>query len=182
MMFRTARAGGLPLLAALVSLGLFPALGCRQRAAGSEGSAPRPADLRAIERLRDAFVRAYNEPDAWRLAELFTVDAVFVPADDATCTGRREIGEFFRDILDLEPAKVALEVQETEVRGDWGFLRIDATVVATDSMTGEEYEIWERHFWVVKRQPDGSWLIARALYNIDESGGEDEETGFQPRT
>jgi uncharacterized protein (TIGR02246 family) len=181
-MFRAFRAGGLPLLAALLALGLSTGLACRQRAAESGDSGPSPADLQAIQRLRDAFVNDYNERDAERLPDLFTEDAVFVPADDATCEGKREIAEFFRDVLEQEPATLELEVRETEVRGDWAFERIDATLTATDSTTGEEYEIWERYFWLLKRQPDGSWRIARALYNVDESEDEDEDSGFQPQT
>jgi uncharacterized protein (TIGR02246 family) len=182
MILRAVRAGGLPLLAALLVFGLSPGLACRQRENASEDSAPSPADLQAIQRLRDTFASDYNEQNAERLSDLFTEDAVFAPADDATCEGKREIEEFFRDVLDQEPATIELEVRETEVRGDWAFERIDATLTATDSTTGEEYEIWERYFWVLKRQPGGSWRIARALYNIDESEGEDEDTGFQPQT
>jgi uncharacterized protein (TIGR02246 family) len=182
MILRAVRAGGLPLLAVLLAIGLSPGLACRRREAASGDPAPSPADLQAIQRLRDAFASDYNEQDAERLSDLFTEDAVFVPADDATCEGKREIKEFFQDALEQEPATLELEVRETEVRGDWAFERIDVTLTGTDSTSGEEYEIWERYFWVLKRQPGGSWRISRALYNVDESEGEDEDPGFQPQT
>ena len=170
-------------LAVLVlAAGLLPGVTCGGPTDEKKAPGPDPGDLGAIQRLREAFVLAHNEADAGRLAELFTDDAVYVPADEADCEGKVEIAGYFSDVLALEPSTLEFEVRESRVAGDWAFERIDATITLTDSTTGEEYEVWARYFWILERQPGGSWKIARAITNIDESDPGDEGQGFQPQT
>jgi uncharacterized protein (TIGR02246 family) len=181
------RLGALPALALLLclpSVFLLSGLACRRAA---EAPSPidqqlNPADLEAIGGLGKAFAKALGDSDAAGLADLFTEDAVLVPVDDATCQGRKEIADYFSDFLDEEPSTLELKVRETEVRGDWAFQWLDATRTTTDSSTGEEGEVWERYFWILRRQPGGNWLISRAIANVDESDDEDEGTDFQPQT
>jgi uncharacterized protein (TIGR02246 family) len=145
---------------------------------------PSSADLQAIKRLREAFITAYNKRDVDGLVQLFTEDAVFIPADDATCEGRNEIADYLGDIMDEMPATLEFDVQETQVQGSWAFERIDVTLTVNEVASGEEGEIWARYLWVLRRRPGGSWQIARIIYNIDESGDEDEgeDEGAQPKT
>lgn len=174
---------GARLLAILVlAAGLLPGTTCGRPESERKSHGPSPGDLQAIQRLREAFVQAHNDGDAGRLAELFTEDAVFVPADEADCQGREEIAGYLGDFLALEPSTLEFDVRETRVAGNWAFQRIDATLTLTDPITGEAYEVWERHFWILERQPDGSWKIARAITNIDESDPGVEDQGFQPQT
>lgn len=177
------RAGGPVLLAVLLAAGFFPGTACRRAEPPDEKiAAPDQADLRAIEALRDAFVNAHNDGDSERLADLFTDDAVFIPADDPTCEGKEEIAGCLQDALEETPSALNFDVKETRVLGEWAFERIDVTVVVTDPTTREEWEIWARYLWVLKRQPGGKWKIARLIYNIDESDGEDPGIELQPQT
>jgi uncharacterized protein (TIGR02246 family) len=174
---------GARLLAVLVlAAGLLPGVTCGHPEAGKTDPGADPGDLQAIQRLREAFVKAHNDGDADRLAELFTDDAVLVPADEADCEGREEIAGYFSDFLALESSTLEFNVRETRITGDWAFERIDATLTLSDSTTGEEYDVWARYFWILERQPGGSWKIARAITNIDESDPGDEGPGFQPQT
>jgi uncharacterized protein (TIGR02246 family) len=168
-------------LAAILALGLLPGLACGLRTAPPEAG-PGRADREAIQHLREEFVRAQNARDVDRLVDLFTEDAVVVPADDATCEGRRQIAEYYRDLLGQGPATLKFEVLETKVRGDWAFERIDATLTTTDTSTGEPGDEWDRYFWILERQRDGSWKITRLITNVDESDDEDGSTGYQPQT
>ena len=176
------RARASALLAPLVLAALLPGLACRQEPSGKTRGAPDPADLRAIERLREEFIKAHNDGDSDRLAALFTEDAVFIPEDDATCEGRGEIAGYFSDFLEQGPATVQFETKETRVLGDWAYVRIDATLTTTDASTGEKDETWERYFWVLVREPGGSWRIARAIANVEEPDDEDDGGDFQPQT
>jgi len=175
---------GIILPAALLAAGLLAGVACRRAEPPSGGkiAAPDKADLRAIEALRDAFVKAHNDGDPGRLADLFTDDAVLIPADDATCEGKEEIAGYLQSVLEETPSVLEFDVKETRVLGEWAFERIDVTIIVTDPTTREEWEIWARHLWVLKRQPGGKWKIARLIYNIDESDGEEPGDKPQPRT
>ena len=167
----------------LLAAGLFAGVACRgAEPPGGKIAAPDRADLLAIEALRDTFVKAHNDGDSGRLAGLFTDDAVFIPADDATCEGKEEIADYLQSVLEETPSVLEFDVKETRVLGEWAFERIDATIVVTDPATREEWEIWARYLWVLKRQPGGKWKIARLIYNIDESDGEEPGDEPQPRT
>jgi len=177
------RAGRTVLPAVLLAAVLLAGFACRPaEPPGGRMAAPDRADLRAIEALRDAFVKAHNDGDSDRLAGLFSDDAVFIPADDATCEGREEIADYLQSVLEEMPSVLEFDVKETRVLGEWAFERIDATIIVTDPATREEWEVWVRYLWVLKRQPAGNWKIARLIYNIDESDGEGPGAEPQPRT
>jgi len=179
-MTRKIRGGVLLVLVALLVPGVLSMTACRRpEPPAPEAVAPREADLQAIGFLRDAFVAAHNDGDFNRLADLFTDDAVLIPADDATCEGRAEIAGYLESVLEEPPSSLEFDVRETRVLGDWAFERIDVTVVVPDPATREEWEVWARYLWVLKRQPSGNWKIARLIYNIDES--DEEEPGGEPQ-
>jgi uncharacterized protein (TIGR02246 family) len=169
-------------MAALMALSLLALCACGHGDAGPGKAGPDPADLKAIERLRDAFLNASNDSDADRLSGLFTADAVFVPDGDAACEGRREIADYFRDVMDQGPSTLKFDVLESVVEGDWAFERIDATLTTQDAGTGEPAEEWDRYFWILRKQPDGSWKIARLIYNVDESDDEEGGSDYQQQT
>jgi len=181
-MTRKIRSGGLLVLVALLVTDILSMMACRRSEPAREAAATREVDLRAIETLRDAFVKAHNDGSVDRLAELFTDDAILIPADDATCEGRGEIADYLQSVLDESPSTLEFDVKETKVLGDWAFERIDVTVVVPDPVTREEWEVWARYLWVLKRQPGGQWRIARLITNIDESEDEEPEAEVQPQT
>ena len=132
------------------------------------------ADLAAISLLHHAYVAAHNAADADRLMALFTDDAVLMPMDEPAITGRQAIKEHYEEFFDQSPSQVSLDPVETRVAGDWAFERIQVTV----TLPGGEEE--NRHadvkyLWILQRMPDGSWKIARAIYNLD--GNIDDEEG-----
>jgi len=144
--------------------------------------APSPADLEAVGALARSFVDAHNEGDSERLASLFTEDAILVPPDEPTLEGRDAIADYLDDLLKDAPATMEFDVQELKVMDDWAFERIDVTLQETDPETGEEIETWMRILWILQRQPDGAWKIARFIGNFEEPGDEQDpgtETGRQ---
>lgn len=165
----------------ILAAGLLAGLGCGSRPTAGSSTAPRPAGAEGIGRLDDAFLGAYNQGNAESLAALFTEDGILVPPDEPTCEGREEIEGYFDDLLREVPATAEFEVLETNLLDGWAFERIDVTVSWTDSETGEEIETWERYFWVLQRQPDGDWKIARLIVNSEDPEDDDEEEGGEGR-
>lgn len=145
----------------------------------SESRRPAPAgasawDLAAIARLHDAYVSAHNDADADRMMALFTADAVLMPTDEPALTGATAIGGHYQEFFDQTPSKIALRPVETRVAGDWAFERIEMTV-SLPGGGGEVLQAQMKHLWILERQPDGSWRIARAIYNLDEDFTEARE-------
>jgi uncharacterized protein (TIGR02246 family) len=168
------------LVPALVAVALLGLAACGLF--GGEGDhAPGPLDAQAIDRLTRAFLEAHNEGDSDRLAGLFTDDAVLVPPADPTCEGRDAIADYFDDLFRDAPATAEINVQETRVFGSRAFERFEMTVAETDPDTGEEIETLVRCFWMLERQPDGAWKIARFIGDIEEPVDEEDDAPGGPR-
>ncbi|HXU12088.1 MAG TPA: SgcJ/EcaC family oxidoreductase [Candidatus Binatia bacterium] len=130
-------------------------------------------DLAAISRLHDAYVLAHNDADVSRMTPLFTEDAVLMPTDEPAITGRGAIGDHYEEFFDQTPSKILLRPIETRVAGDWAFERLEMTV----TMPGGGENVMEakvKYLWILERQKDGSWKIARAIYNLDEDFAESD--------
>jgi uncharacterized protein (TIGR02246 family) len=157
------------LAACLVAAGLAA---CSSRCAESQPPAMAPgataADLAAIGRLHQEYVAAHNASDADRLMTLWTDDAVLMPMDEPAITGRQAIGEHYDEFFDQSPSEVTLESVETRVAGDWAFERIQVTVTLPGG-TEEHRHADVKYLWILQKQPDGSWKISRAIYNLDGS-------------
>ena len=139
----------------------------------SESRGAGPQDLAAISRLHDAYVLAHNDADVPRMTALFTEDAVLMPTDQAALTGRDAIGEHYQEFFDQTPSKILLRPVETRVAGDWAFERLEMTV----TLPGGSENVMEakvKYLWILEKQKDGSWKIARAIYNLDEDVSESD--------
>jgi uncharacterized protein (TIGR02246 family) len=132
-------------------------------------------DLAAIERLHDGYVAAHNDADAGRMMALFTDDAVLMPTDEPAVTGRTAIGDHYQEFFDQTPSEIVLRPVETRVAGDWAFERIEMTVTLPGG--GKVMQAEVKYLWILERQPDGSWQIARAIYNLDEDFTESRGQG-----
>ena len=134
------------------------------------------ADLAAIARLHDEYVAAHNAADIDRMMALFTDDAVLMPTDEPTLTGKKAIGEHYQEFFDQTPSEITLEPVETRVAGDWAFERVELTVTVPGAR-GKVLLAKAKYLWILQRQPDGSWKIGRAIYNLDEDFEESEGRG-----
>jgi len=135
-------------------------------------------DLAAISRVHQQYVAAHNDSDADRLVALFTEDAVLMPMDEPSLSGRQAIREHYEEFFDQNPSAIELSPVETRVTGDWAFERIQVKVTLPDGK-GDDRHADVKYLWILQRQPDRSWKIARAIYNLD--GNIDDEEGAVAR-
>ena len=124
-------------------------------------------DLMSIERLRNADVAASKAYDAEGLAALFTEDAVALGPGQPPVRGIEAIRAGLRRMvasLDIEVLDYEETFEETLLFGDtaieWG--RIEGT---ERPRGGVEVSTSRVHVMrILRRQPDGSWRIHRAIY------------------
>ncbi len=131
--------------------------------------APSESDLAAISRLREAYVTAHNDGDADRLIELWTDDAVFMPMDEPTFTGKEAVRDHYQEFFDQVPSQIAVASDETQVAGDWAFERGTERVTMEAERGRESVRMNLKYLCILRRQTDGSWKYARYIYNLDES-------------
>jgi uncharacterized protein (TIGR02246 family) len=124
------------------------------------------ADANAIRGALDAYVSAANAGDAARWAALYTEDAVMMPPNSPTVEGRAAIESWLAmlpvKIMDAEG--MALEV---EGAGEVAYLRGTYSMNLQIPGVPDPVEQRGKLLQIYARQPAGSWLLARDIWNVD---------------
>ena len=137
-------------------------------------SAPRPEQERdvaayttAINALLDQNIAAWNSNDAAAVAATFADNAILMEPDLAALEGKQAIQTWYEAFLKDNAVKCAITPLETQVAGDWAYVRGNYTSTFTPK-SGKPMEVSGKYLDIVKRQPDGSWKIYRGMLNSND--------------
>ena len=132
-----------------------------------EEAATTEADVEAINSQRDEFITLNNANDAAGLASLYTNDAMLMPPNQEAVSGKQEIQSWFQTTFDQFTSEITLASEELEVGGDWAFDRGAYLIVLTPKASGEAAEDRGKYITILRKQADGSWKMARDIWNSD---------------
>ena len=142
--------------------------GCQkaEEVAEEPGIAPlSDEDISAIKATFDKYVECALSGDWDTFVDLFTEDTILMPPNEPILQGR----EAYREYMAMHPAytEVSLPIVEIDGCGDLAFAR--GTVSVKIEMEGmpEPFQDIGKFLCILKKQKDGSWLIARDSYNSD---------------
>ncbi|MCL4194230.1 MAG: SgcJ/EcaC family oxidoreductase [Thermoguttaceae bacterium] len=127
----------------------------------------RAEDIAAIRKLADAWQAGWLEGDAQALVAMYADDPVLMPQGQASITAKDEILASYQSVFDDYTVEGGGEVLEIEAAGDWGFFRSTYALKAVPRGGGEPIEDEGKSLFIVRRQTDGSWKIARLISNSD---------------
>lgn len=153
--------------AALLALLLLTGLvGCGSGSDGAVGS-----DEPGVRGLIVQFQAAWNEADPVALAELYTPDGTNMPPGREPVSGRDEIEATYRSDFERVHPVLELDVDDLHAAGDWGTASgsLSARLIRDDTQVGPS----ARGKWVVvaRRGNDGTWRIARFVWNWNRPAG-----------
>ncbi len=128
--------------------------------------------IAAIKRLYEDWRTPWETGDAAGVANFCTDDTIQMPAEEPDIVGR----DAFRSSLESVFAQFAVhgnssEVLEVEISGDLAFARGKYAITLTPKAGGEPARYSGKFVHLLKRQPDGSWKIYRAIGADDHSSG-----------
>jgi uncharacterized protein (TIGR02246 family) len=124
------------------------------------------ANIRAINDLIGQYVVAYNTEDPAAFQALYTVDAVRLPPDAKALEGLGPIRVYIEDVFAATDPEVTLHIEETEFSSDLAFVR-GSWVLGLTHDNGESQSTLGKWVSLMRRQEDGSWKIARDIWNRD---------------
>ena len=140
-------------------------------------------DKAAVDSLRDKAVAAENAGDAAAVAALWTDNGVYMPAHAPAAEGKAAIQAAYQAQYDQFTVQLTVTSHEVEVAGPWAFNRgaysstmtpkappeAPAKGKAKAKKQAEPQPIQDKGKWLVimQRQQDGSWKIARLIFNSD---------------
>jgi ketosteroid isomerase-like protein len=153
------------LVLALACLGALLA-GCAATTGRSGSSA---ADLAAISRFNEQYLRAINAGDAAALSRLTDEEHIMIAPNRPIIDGKAandaaNAGAFAR--FTIEEAWTPLE---TVVAGDLAYQRGTFTVVATPRAGGDARSTHGNFLRIYRRQRDGSWRMTRDMFSSDRA-------------
>ena len=157
-------------ITALVALALIVAA-CAPPAEEPEPAAEAPTqaeDIAAIRSGVDEGIAAFHAGDAAALAACYTEDAVVMPPNQPAVIGKEAMQSDFQTRFDQFTGKLTAHTAEVEVAGDWGFIRMNYTETLTPKAGGEPTEDSGKWLQIWRRGADGSWKVAREIWNSDK--------------
>ncbi len=125
-------------------------------------------DLAAIRKLAEEWSSGWDRGDTEALLSLYTSDPVLMPQGQPVVTGKDAIRLLYQSFFKDFTVKGEGKVVEVEVSGDLGYFWSSYTLTATPKAGGERIKAEGKSVFVVRRQKDNSWKIARLIDNSDQ--------------
>ncbi len=125
------------------------------------------ATIEGIDRVRAAHVAAVNAGDVAGWVDAFADDGVQMPPNYQTMRGKDMIRAWAQGFLSAFQAEFTLHVEEVQIADHWAFER--GTYAITLRPGAGEGTIHDngKHITIYQQQRDGTWLIARDIWNSD---------------
>lgn len=166
------------ILAALAATLLVTSIGCtpdtEESTANNEDAVQHQADVQAIldleRRVFDAQIA--GDFDAW--LNCFAEDAIVMAPNMPALMNKAAIRQWNAPYWEKFFLHEESDAREVEVAGDWAFIRAHWTWTLTPRDGGKIVEDTGNSIWILRRQHDNSWKIARGIYNSEKSVAESE--------
>jgi len=123
------------------------------------------SDERAIRAIHRVWMEAVNAGDLDRLLGLMTEDVVFLGPDQAPF-GRDGFPAGFSAGHQQFQIRCTSELEEVVVAGNVAHTRCKDSLSLTPRTGGEITELEGHRLTVYRKQPDGSWLLARDAHTL----------------
>jgi ketosteroid isomerase-like protein len=144
---------------ALVGIGIC--LGCAQQAGTST-----QADMDAIHRVNQEWTDAIRSGNVDAIMAPLTADAMLLPPNEPAATGSAEVRAWSQRMGEqVVFTEVRTELEEVVVAGDWAFSRGTFHGTFQPRAGGPATSDVTKFVLIWRREPDGSWKIARDIWN-----------------
>ena len=136
-------------------------------------------DLLKIQQFHETDKKASMTHDYKTLLSLWTDDGVLISPDGPAIQGKQAISKQMEKYREAEKNYKVIEYEhnfeEIKIINDWAFEcgSYHGTSEAVD--TGERTTETGKLMRILKRQPDGNWKCARAIWNVDSSAKKETE-------
>jgi uncharacterized protein (TIGR02246 family) len=118
--------------------------------------------------LYKEFDSASNSNDAVRLADVFTYEAIRIPANGPLITGKDNILRDFQAFYDEFTEEAKIEVLDAHMFGDMISARGTWASIITPKDGGESRNINGNWVSILKKQPDDSWNIMWDIWTLEQ--------------
>lgn len=122
-------------------------------------------DSEALKQLVEAWHRGWANSDIDTLLAMFTDDPVLMPQGEPVVIGKEAIRSLYESFFKAYTVEGTCQIQDVEVSGDLGYIWVNYTLTAMPKAAGDEINEDSKSVFIVRRQVDHSWKIARLMDN-----------------
>jgi len=123
------------------------------------------ADVDSIRTVIADIIAADNAGNLERVLALYTDDVILMPPGGDIIRGKPAAREHYRNIFQHTELDLTFVSEETQAVGDWAFDRGTTRGRAVPRSGGTATPIDDKYLMILKRQADGTWRIARLIWN-----------------
>ena len=133
--------------------------------ASSSGPVLAADDAAAIEQVRLDFNAAFNKGNTQAMSELIDDNGIWLPPGQSIVVGKDKIVANYANYFAKVRSQFELKPSDIQVGGDWASMCGDFTRVDTPKDGGTVQKVSGHYLFVLKKQPDGKWKIARDIWS-----------------
>jgi uncharacterized protein (TIGR02246 family) len=124
-------------------------------------------DIQALNAILAEHVAAVNSSDTAATLADFTDDVIYLPPAGPPVRGKPALASFVGSFYEAFTADIGMVAEETILMGDWAFQWGVLTGAVRPLVGGQEAPLNGKWAYLYQRQSDGTWKIARDIYNSE---------------
>jgi len=124
-------------------------------------------DAETIAALRKEHIDAFDGSDLEGMVKMVSDDVVVMAPNLPALHGKEAVRSWWKEGFEAARSHFGFSPTELEVAGDWAFDRFAWTMETTPNGGGKTTRDNGDCVWIWKKGPNGSWLLARAIWNSD---------------
>ena len=143
-------------------------------ACGAEPLAPATAPASDETRVRASVqqaVDAFRAGDVDTLVRLHTDDAVILKPGEEPEIGKPAMRASLESLFEQFTVEESRTIEELEIIGDWAFTWGKYSIKLTPNNGSAPINESGKYIDILRKQPDGSWLFARTMWNTTSPEG-----------
>lgn len=123
-------------------------------------------DPAKIDKVRLDFCAAFAAENLKAMDRLIDAGAVWMPPGSPAIVGKEKVIKRYTDETSKATVNLDLKSGPVQVCGDWAFFSAPFTRTETPKAGGPSKTVSGQYLWILKKQPNGSWKVARDIWNI----------------
>ncbi|CTQ56124.1 SnoaL-like domain protein [Roseibium album] len=122
-------------------------------------------DKASILAVLTAYETALNEADTNAIMALYADDGVFMPQHSKPNVGSEAVRMAYEGVFKTIALNIDFTIDETlQVSPDWAIARTQSSGIVTLNATGEQFPEANQELFVLQRQANKEWKIARYVF------------------
>jgi ketosteroid isomerase-like protein len=125
-----------------------------------------PAVADELARIRSEWSKDLHDKQLDRLVALYAPDAVFMKPSGRRVSGRPAIRDLCKSVMDTFTSDISMHSLATDHSGDLAYDSGEYSESLVKTSDGTKADIEGNYVMILKRQPDGNWLIAEQIWTL----------------